>query len=94
MYATVIDDKGRFVTDVRQSEFTVLEDGVPQSIETFADGEQPVSIALAVDRSFSMAGGQLDAAQRGGRELLLELGNRDRAMLVAIDPAVYLPAIP
>lgn len=91
VYATVTDDKGRFVTDLRKEEFTVLEDGVPQPITTFADGEQPVSIALAVDRSWSMANGRLAAAQRGGRELLLELGDQDRAMLVAISSEVEVP---
>lgn len=91
VYATVTDDKGRFVTDLRKDEFTVLEDGVPQPVTTFADGEQPVSIALAVDRSWSMANGRLAAAQRGGRELLLELGDQDRAMLVAIGSEVEVP---
>lgn len=91
VYATVTDDEGRFVTDLTQDEFTVLEDGVPQPVSTFATGEQPVSIALAVDRSFSMARGQLDAARRGGRELLLELGDQDRAMLVAIGSDVEVP---
>ena len=84
VYATVTDAKGRFVTDLARDEFVVLEDGVPQTVTTFADGEQPVSIALAVDRSWSMADGRLAAAQRGGRELLLELGDQDRTMLVAI----------
>jgi Ca-activated chloride channel homolog len=91
VYATVTDEKGRFVTDLRKDEFTVLEDGVPQPVTTFADGEQPVSIALAIDRSWSMADGGLAAAQRGGRELLLELGDRDRAMLVAIGSEVEVP---
>jgi Ca-activated chloride channel family protein len=91
VYATVTDDKGRFVTDVPQAEFTVIEDGVEQQVSTFAAGEQPVSIALAVDRSFSMASGRLGAAQRGGRELLLELGDQDRAMLVAIGSEVEVP---
>ena len=91
VYATVTDGKGRFVTDLRQDEFTILEDGVPQPITTFADGEQPVSIALAVDRSWSMANGRLAAAQRGGRELLLELGDQDRAMLVSIGSEVEVP---
>lgn len=91
VYATVTDRKGRFVTDLRRDEFTVLEDGVPQAVSAFADGEQPVSIALAVDRSWSMANGRLAAAQRGGRALLLELGDRDRAMLVAIGSEVEVP---
>ncbi len=91
VYATVTDDKGRLVTDLTREEFTVLEDGVPQAISTFADGEQPVSIALAVDRSWSMADGRLAAAQLGGQALLLELASQDRAMLVAIGSDVEVP---
>ena len=91
VYATVTDDGGRFVTDIGRDEFTVLEDGVPQPLTTFADGEQPVSIALAVDRSWSMANGSLDAARRGGRDLLRELGDQDRVMLVAIGSEVEVP---
>ncbi len=93
VYATVTDAKGRLVTDLTRDEFVVLEDGVPQTVATFADGEQPVSIALAVDRSWSMADGRLAAAQRGGRELLLELGDQDRTMLVAIGSDVEV-AVP
>ena len=93
VYATVTDAKGRFVTDLTRDEFVVLEDGVPQPVTTFADGEQPVSIALAVDRSWSMADGRLEAAQVGGRTLLLELGEQDRAMLVAIGSDVEV-AVP
>ncbi len=92
VYATVSDDKGRFVTDLARDEFVVLEDGVPQEVSAFAAGDQPVSIALAVDRSWSMAGERLEAAQRGGRELLLELGDADRAMLVAIGSDVDVAA--
>jgi Ca-activated chloride channel homolog len=46
---------------------------------------------LAVDRSWSMANGRLEAAQRGGRALLLELADHDRAMLVAIGSEVEVP---
>ncbi len=92
VYATVSDDKGRFVTDLTRDEFVVLEDGVPQEVSAFAAGDQPVSIALAIDRSWSMAGERLEAAQRGGRELLLELGDADRAMLVAIGSEVDVAA--
>lgn len=93
VYATVTDGKGRFVTDLQRDEFLVSEDGQPQRVETFAAGDQPVAIALAIDRSFSMAGDRLSAVQRGGRELLWELGDQDRTMLVAIGSDVEV-AVP
>ena len=91
VYATVTDEEGRFVTDLERGEFTILEDGVPQTVTAYAAGNQPVAIALAVDRSWSMAGERLEAARRGGRELLLELDEQDRSMLVAIGSDVDVP---
>src|SRR5688500_7888262 len=81
-YATVTDRQGRLVTDLTQQDFVVREEGQLQEVSTFAAGDQPVSLALAVDRSWSMAGEPLAAAQRAGRELLLELGDQDHVMLV------------
>src|SRR5678815_6110879 len=34
---TVTDKKGQFVPGLTQSDFTILEDKVPQAIETFSD---------------------------------------------------------
>lgn len=93
VYATVTDDRGRWVTDLQRDEFVVSEEGEPQRVEAFAAGDQPVAIALAIDRSFSMQGDRLAAAQRGGRQLLWELGDQDRAMLVAIGSDVEV-AVP
>ena len=92
VYATVTDRKGRLVTDLTRQDFIVREEGQPQEVTTFAAGDQPVALALAVDRSWSMAGEPLAAAQRAGRDLLLELGDRDRVMLVAIGSDVDVPA--
>ena len=56
VYATVTDANGEPVTSLRQSDFEVLEDDVPQQVTAFAAGEFPLTVALGVDRSFSMAG--------------------------------------
>jgi Ca-activated chloride channel homolog len=37
----VTDNHGNYVTGLRPSDFTVLEDGIPQKISTFAEGNQP-----------------------------------------------------
>lgn len=91
VYATVTDHQGRLVTDLARDEFRVFEDGHPQQTSIFAAGDQPVSLALAVDRSWSMAGARLAAAQLAGRVLLNELGPQDRVMLVAISSQVDVP---
>jgi Ca-activated chloride channel family protein len=52
---TVERPDGRFVTDLKESDFELLEDGRPQEISTFAREELPVSMVLLVDSSISVA---------------------------------------
>jgi Ca-activated chloride channel family protein len=37
----VTDNHGNYVTNLRPSDFTVFEDGIPQKISTFAEGNEP-----------------------------------------------------
>ena len=56
---TVTDKKGQFVPGLTQNDFTVLEDKIPQSIETFSDDlaqTTPLYIAVLMDTSPSTAG--------------------------------------
>jgi VWFA-related protein len=54
LYATVRQNKGEFVADLRQEDFTILEDGKPQEIVSFLREDVPVAIGLLVDNSQSM----------------------------------------
>ena len=83
VYAAVVDRTGAPVTGLSRNDFTVLEDGTPQSISTFAEGDFPLSVAIAIDRSFSMKT-QLPGALGAARTFLGELRPRDQAMIVAI----------
>lgn len=51
--ASVRDRDGRFVTDLRQEDFIVLENGVRQQLSHFAPVEQPFSVVLLLDTSGS-----------------------------------------
>lgn len=88
VYATVTDDRGRFVTDLTAADFEVREDGRPQTVVSFTPGNVPVSLALAIDRSWSMQGAPLDAARLAARVLLNALGEDDRVTLIAISSEV------
>jgi Ca-activated chloride channel family protein len=56
--ATAVDRHGRPVTNLRQTEFRVLEDGRPQRVEHFSEAETlPARLLLLVDASGSMTGG-------------------------------------
>src|SRR5688572_22713748 len=51
---TVMDKSGHLVTDLPQSAFTVLENGVQQPIRAFKREDVPVSLGLVIDNSGSM----------------------------------------
>jgi Ca-activated chloride channel family protein len=84
VYATVTDDRGELVTGLRQADFQVSENNQRQDISTFAAGEFPLTVALGVDRSWSMAGKPLELAKQASRGFLNQLKAGDRSMLVAI----------
>jgi VWFA-related protein len=84
VYATVTRADGSAMTGLTASDFEVLEDGVAQPISVFAAGEFPVTVALGVDRSFSMAGEPLRLAMRASQAFLRALKPKDRSMVWAI----------
>ena len=53
-HTTVVDKNGHLITNLTQDAFTVLENGVPQSIKVFRREDVPVSMGLIVDNSGSM----------------------------------------
>jgi len=56
---TVTDKKGQFISGLTQNDFVILEDKVPQQIETFSDDlslTTPLYIAVLMDTSPSTAG--------------------------------------
>ena len=84
VYATVTDAKGEPVTGLRREDFDVYENNQMQDVSTFAAGEFPLTVALGVDRSWSMAGEPLRLAKQASQSFLRQLKPVDRAMVVAI----------
>ena len=68
VYASVLDDAGRFVTGLTAEDFRVLEDGVEQTIQRFDKvSNQAINVALSMDVSASMRkkiGIAISSAQR------------------------------
>jgi Ca-activated chloride channel homolog len=92
VYATVTDDKGELVTGLRQNDFQVYENNQLQEISAFAAGEFPLTVALGVDRSWSMAGKPLELAKQASKSFLNQLKTGDRSMVVAISSTADLIA--
>jgi Ca-activated chloride channel homolog len=84
VYVTVTAPGGDPVLGLRQDDFEVLEDDRPQLIAVFTRGEFPLTIALGLDRSWSMAGRPLRLAKHAALGFLRQLAPNDRSLVVAI----------
>ncbi len=85
----VSDRDGRYVPDLKQTDFRVLQDGAVQSIAFFASTEEPVNVALLLDTSGSTRSviGDIKGA---ANKFLKQLGPADKAMIVSFDYSVHL----
>lgn len=88
VYATVTEASGRPVRGLTQADFEIVEDGTPQIVSNFAAGDFPLRVALALDRSFSMAGRPLEATQRAARAFLSALRPEDESVILGIGSEV------
>ena len=70
-------------TGLRREDFEVYENNQLQEVSAFAAGEFLLTVALGVDRSWSMAGEPL-LAKQASQTFLRALKPADRAMVVAI----------
>ena len=84
VYATVTDAKGEPVTGLRREDFEIYENNQLQDVSTFVAGEFPLTVALGIDRSWSMAGEPLRIAKQASQTFLKALKPADRAMVLAI----------
>jgi Ca-activated chloride channel family protein len=92
VYASAVDQRGEPVAGLTASDFVVEEDGRPQRIEAFSAGAFPLSLAIALDRSFSVPRRQLADSVAATERLLGQLRPDDRVMLMAIGSEVEVLA--
>ena len=82
------DRNGRYVPDLTVADFTVYQDGEPQTVEFFAAVDEPLTIALLIDTSQSTQP-VLDDIKDSARSLIRLLSPQDRAMVVAFDYDIH-----
>ena len=90
---TVRDGDNRLVTNLKQADFTVEEDGIVQPITQFTTERVPVSLTLALDISDSMRGQRMVDA-RGALANFLDrlLAPEDEASLLGFNHAARMYA--
>jgi VWFA-related protein len=93
VFVTVRDKKNGLITDLKQDDFKVSEDGVEQKLAYFSkDMNLPITLAILVDTSGSMQnilGAEQDAASRFVRTVMHP---KDEALVISFDFDVNLLA--
>ena len=84
---TVADGTARFVTDLRQEELLVYEDGVLQEITYFSRRQLPIALALLIDTSASMDE-RMTTAQEAAIGFSRRLRPEDLAEIIDFDSRV------
>jgi VWFA-related protein len=77
----------RYITDLRQDEFSLYENGVKQKIAMFGSVEEPFNVALLLDSSGSTAA-QLDQIKSAAAAFIDSLRPQDRAMIATFNDSV------
>jgi VWFA-related protein len=85
--ATVRDSRGRIVKHLTKDDFEVIDSGVRRTISNFQSGDSPISLAILLDISGSMAvGGNMDRAREAVAMMMMALRtNVDEAALFTFD---------
>jgi Ca-activated chloride channel family protein len=86
--ATVLDGN-RLVPDLKQGDFSITEDGVKQTIISFQHTDLPVSIALVVDNSGSMAR-KRPSVNKSALDLIQASNPQDEAFVVNFSDEAFI----
>jgi Ca-activated chloride channel homolog len=85
MLFTVMDKKGRFVTDLNKEDFEIIENKRPQVIQEFsAETDLPLRLGMLIDTSNSVRD-RFKFEQQAATEFIHSVmnGKRDKAMVVS-----------
>jgi Ca-activated chloride channel homolog len=85
--ATVLDAQGRLVPDLEQEDFTILDNGKPQTITFFEDEVRPFTAVVMLDFSASMTA-NLELLKRASEQFLIRLLPQDKAQVGAFSDKI------
>ena len=85
----ISDRKGRFIGGLMKEDFQVFEDNAPQEITYFSNEQQPFTVALVLDMSYS-ATFKIAEIQQAAMAFIAQLRENDKVMIVSFDEDVHL----
>ena len=86
---SVLDRNGRFISGLRQRDFRLLENDIPQKITYFQSSEMPFTVVLMIDTSPSTRY-KIDDIHWAAVTFLNQLRPQDKVMVVSFDQRVRL----
>ncbi|MEO8073905.1 MAG: VWA domain-containing protein [Acidobacteriota bacterium] len=89
----VSDKRGRFIGGLTREDFSVEEDKVPQEIAFFSNEEQPFTVALVLDMSYSSTF-KINEIQSAAMAFIAQLRPNDKVMVVSFDEEVHVLTSP
>lgn len=85
----VLDKQGRFVGGLTKGDFTVFEDKVPQDIAYFSNEQNPFTVALVLDMSYSSKF-KIDEIQQAALTFVTQLRPNDKVMVLSFDQELHI----
>ena len=89
----ISDRKGRFIGGLMKEDFQVFEDNAPQEIAYFSNEQQPFTVALVLDMSYSTTF-KIVEIQQAAMAFIAQLRENDKVMIVSFDEVVHLLCAP
>ncbi len=84
---TVTDAQGRLVPNLEQEDFTILDNGKPQTITLFQNETQPFTVVVMLDFSFSM-NTHLDLLKAATEQFILRMLPADKGQVGAFSDKI------
>jgi len=87
--ATVFDSQGRLVPNLERDDFTILDNGKPQTITLFNSDVQPFTVVVMLDQSASMTA-NLDLLKAAAEQFLMRMLPADRGQVGGFSDKIQL----
>lgn len=89
----VSDRKNRFIAGLTKENFQIFEENVPQEIAYFSNEEQPFTVALVLDMSYSTTF-KISEIQSAAISFIAQLRPKDKVTVISFDGEVHMLAEP